>query len=68
MGLDVRAGVDTFEGLEAMAWEYVMDWTLILIREGIDDLTQDGLPAVPMEPGGGGLLRIFTPPMVLIKL
>ena len=52
MGLDVRAGVDTFKGLEAVAWEYVMDWTLILIREGIDDMTPVGLSAVTLEPGG----------------
>ena len=52
LGLDVRVGVDAIEGLEAVAWEYVMGLTLMLIREGIADLTPVGLSDVPLEPGG----------------
>ena len=70
VGLDTRAGVDTFEGFEeAAAWEYVMGWTLILISEGIDDLTPDGLPAVPLEPGGLLVLEpLSTFPLELVLL
>ena len=69
MGLDVRAGVDTFKGFEAAAWECVMGWTLILISKGIDDLTPDGLPVVPLEPGGLLVLEpLSTSPLVLVLL
>ena len=46
MGLDVRVGVYTVEGLEAVAWEYVIGWTLMFIREGKDDLAPVGLDKV----------------------
>ena len=46
-----------------------MGSTLILISEGIDDLTPDGLPAVPLEPGGLLVLEpLSTFPLELVLL
>ena len=50
--LEVRVGVDTIKGVERVAWDYVKGRALMLIREGIDDITPVGLSAVPLGAWG----------------